>query len=171
MCDGQAADGCQIITLAEVETILNDRLTRLDGQFAIINDILKAKKEAFIKMCRQNPMTSNDAAVLRLQETLESFDPMNIGEIPELEVVETVKTAPVTEGNQTIICQSFSGDNLNVTVSPCKRSFKYNGADVRYGDGCCFINHQKIQKNQILKWSLRVPKFRDSVIGTVIILK
>ena len=77
-------------------------------------------------------------------------------EIPDLEAVETVKTSPITESKQTIICDSFSDDNYNVTVSSCRRSVKSNG----YGYyGYCFLNHPKLQKNQILKWSLRVPKF------------
>ena len=89
MCDGQAADDCEIFTLAQVESTLNDRLAKLDDQFAVINDILKAKKEDFIKMYRSNPMTSYDDAVDRLQRTLESFNPMNPMEIPELEAAET----------------------------------------------------------------------------------
>ena len=164
MCDGQSADGCEIITLADFETTLNNRLATLDDQFAIINDILKAKKEAFITMYRKNPKTSHDEAVRRLQNTLESFDPRNTGEILELEAA--------TEGKQTIICQSFSDDNTygsTLTVSPCKRSLISREG---YGDiGCCFINHPKIQKNQILKWSLRVPKFKIQTIGMVTILE
>ena len=152
MCDGQAADDCEIFALAEVESTLNDRLTKLDDQFAVINDILKAKKEDFIKMYRSNPMTSQDDAVERLQRTLESFNPMNSMEIPELEAVETVKTTPITQSKQTIICDGFSDDNHDVTVSRCKRS-----VTGKYGVvGYCFLNHPKIQKNQILKWSLRV---------------
>ena len=89
MCDGQAADDCEIFTSAEVESNLNDRLAKLNDQFAVINDILKAKKEDFIKMYRSNPMTSYDDAVDRLQRTLESFNPMNPMEVPELEAVET----------------------------------------------------------------------------------
>ena len=89
-------------------------------------------------------------------------------EIPELEAVETVKTSPITEIKQTIICDSFSDDNCNVIVSSCMRSVK--GV---YGySGYCFLNHPKLQKNQILKWSLRVPKFgRLGWIGMVIILE
>ena len=107
MCDGQAADDCQIITLAEVEIILNDRLEKLDDQFAVINDILKAKKEDFIKMYRFNPMTSHDDAVEQLQRTLESFNPMNLMEIPELEAVKTIETVPITESKQTIFVTAF----------------------------------------------------------------
>ena len=129
---------------------------RLDDQFVVITDILKAKKEDFIEMYRSNPMTSQDEAVLQLQRTLEAFNPMNPMEIPELEAVETVETAPVTENKQTIICDSFSDDNYNVTVSTCKRSVKG-----KYKNGYCFIKHPKMRKNQILKWSLRVPKYNE----------
>ena len=41
--------------------------------------------------------------------------------------VDTVK--PASESKQTIVCQSFSDDNKNVTVSNGKRSVKHNGAD------------------------------------------
>jgi len=52
------------------------------------------------------------------------------------------------------------------TVSSCKRSIK------KYAMlGYCFLNHPKIKKNQILKWSLRVPKFEYGLIGMVIILE
>ena len=72
------------------------------------------------------------------------------------------------ESKQLIVCQSFSDDNENVTVSNGKRSVG-NGGFGR--PGYCFINHPKMQKNQILKWSLRVPKFKYGGIGMVIILE
>ena len=84
-----------------------------------------------------------------------------------IEAVETVQSAPVMESKQTIVCQSFSDDYKNVTVSNGKRSIK--GTD--YGLGYCFLNHEKIKKDQILKWSLRVPKFEYGNIGMVIILE
>ena len=83
---------------------------------------------------------------------------------PLIGAVETVK--PASESKQTIVCQSFSDDNKYVIVSNDKRSVKYNG--VRYGDGYCFLDHEKIKKNQILKWSLRVPKYKSGLIGMVI---
>ena len=64
---------------------------------------------------------------------------------------------------KTIVCQSFSADNHKVIVSNGKRSVKSN-----YDDGYCFLNHPKLQKNHILKWSLRVPKCRHGYIGMVI---
>ena len=84
-------------------------------------------------------------------------------EIPELEAVETVATAPITESKQTIICDRFSNDNYNATVSSCGRSVKGKG-----GYGYCFLNRPKMQKNQILKWSL--PKDKYCRIGMVFIL-
>ena len=144
---------------------MNDELAKLDDQFRIINDILAAKKEAFIKMYQENPWISQKTAVERLQKTLESFNPMNPMGIPELEAVETVETAPIIESKQTIICDSFSDDNFNVTVSSCRRSVKSNGVGYY---GYCFLNHAKMQKNQILKWSLRVPKYNSGSIGMVI---
>ena len=139
-------------------------MAKLDDQFKIINDILAAKKEAFIKLYRKNPWVSQKTAVERLQKTLESFNPMNQIEIPEPEAVETVATIPITQSKQTIICESFSDDNYNITVSNNKRSVK--GIYEEYGD--CFLNHPKLQKNQILKWSLRVPKDKYGWIGMVI---
>ena len=117
-------------------------------------------------MYQKNPWVSQKTAVERLRKTLESFNPMNPMEIPELEAVETVETAPVIESKQTIVFQSFSDDNYNVTVSNDKRSVKVDGSY-----GYCFVNHPKLQNNQILKWSLRVPKFNDGYIGMVIILE
>ena len=82
---------------------------------------------------------------------------------PLARAVETVQ--PSSESKQTIVCQSFSDNNYDVTVSIDKRSVKGNG----YGWGYCFLNHPKLQKNQILKWSLRVPKFKfPGWIGMVI---
>ena len=86
---------------------------------------------------------------------------------PLIGAVETVQPASVMESKQTIVCQSFSDDNYYVTVSNDKRSVKRS-----YGcAGYCFLNHQKIKKDQILKWSLRFPKFKYGGIGMVIILE
>ena len=84
---------------------------------------------------------------------------------PLTRAVETVQPASVMESKQTIVCQSFSDDNYNVTVSNGKRSVKRDGVF-----GYCFLNHEKIKQDQILKWSLRVPKHRGG-IGMVIILE
>ena len=81
---------------------------------------------------------------------------------PLTRAVEIVQ--PRSESKQTIVCQSFSDDNYGVMVSNLKRSVKSNGLL-----GYCFLNHRKLQKNQILKWSLRVPKFKfPGWIGMVI---
>ena len=91
---------------------------------------------------------------------------LNAKNQPFIGAVETVLPASVTERKQTIVCQSFSDDNYDVIVSNDKRSVKRTG----YGYGYCFLNHQKIKKDQILKWSLRVPKsYKYSYIGMVII--
>ena len=63
MCDGQPADECDVMNLAEFENTLKDRLAKLDDQFAEMADILKAKKEAFIEMYRKDPRISQDEAV------------------------------------------------------------------------------------------------------------
>ena len=46
LCDGQAADDCDIMNLAEFETTLNDRMAKLDDQFETINEMLKTKKRS-----------------------------------------------------------------------------------------------------------------------------
>ena len=84
-----------------------------------------------------------------------------------IRAVETVQPASVIGSKQTIVCQSFSDDNYNVAVSNDKRSVKRTG----YGYGYCFLKHPKLQKNQILKWSLRVPKSKYPDTGMVIILE
>ena len=76
LCDGQAADDCQFMKLAVFEKTLNDRLTKLNDQFATIQDILETKKEAFIQMYRKDPRISHDDAVSVLQRINEDFDPL-----------------------------------------------------------------------------------------------
>ena len=162
LCDGQAADECDFISLAEFETILTDRSAKLDDQFSTINEVLKAKKEVFMEMYRKDPRAPHDEAVSRFREYIEAYNPTNPEELPELETVETVATLPIMETKQTIVCDSFSIYKENVTVSNCNRFAKAIN-----GMGYCFLNHPKIEENQILKWSLRVPKF-NYFIGMVI---
>ena len=75
LCDGQAADDCKYMKLAAFETTLNDRLTKLNNQFATIHDILETKKEIFIQMYRKDPRISHDDAISVLQKINEDFDP------------------------------------------------------------------------------------------------
>ena len=75
LCDGQAADECEFMKLAAFETTFNDRLTKLNDQFASIHGVLKTKKEAFIEMYRKDPRFSHDDAVSVLQRINEDFDP------------------------------------------------------------------------------------------------
>ena len=166
LCDGQMADNCDFMALAEFEKTLNDRLTKLDDQFATINEILKTKKEAFIKFSRKNPRISHDRTISQLQTTLKSFKPMHPMNIPKLEAA-TVENAPMTKSKRMIICDSFSNDNKNVTVSSSKRSVMRDVGDFA---GYCFLNHPMIRENDILKWSVKVPKFEYGWIGMVIIL-
>ena len=262
MCDGQPADDCDVMNLAEFQNTLKYRLEKLDDQFLAIADVLKAKKEAFAKMYRENPKISHDEAVSLLQLFTEAFNPnnpeegsalntmqnqliklqeqlahqqriaaeaeearrgaeelirgaeekneelqsvLNIVELEksnlgeELEEMKksslnlkndiekltrdlkavTVKLRCVSssksevDGNkqnqkskQTIICDSFSNDNYDATVSSCKRRVEVDD----YTYGYCFLDHPRIEKNQVLKWTIRVPKFKDGRIGMVIIL-
>ena len=145
MCNGQAADDCDVMYMAEFDSIFNERLATLDNEFSRINEILETKKEAFIDLYRKDPRLLHHDTLARFKRYIESFDPIP----PEKE---------------TIVCESFSEIKKNVIVSSCKRSVKSSAY------GYCFINHPPIGKNQILKWSLRVPKFcNDDIIGIVII--
>ena len=75
MCDGQAAGGCDVMNLAEFNTTFNNRLITLNGQFSTLQDVLEAKKEAFIQLYRANPRISQDESISSLQTALEAFDP------------------------------------------------------------------------------------------------
>ena len=142
-------------------------------------------------MYRKDPRISHDGAVSTLQKIIQDFDPLNSQGIPELpEVVETIETLThcdterdivtqnVTlaaneisgnvENGTVIVCQSFSDDNFDVDVSSCKRIVKFTD-EQEYGFGYCFLNHPKIEKDQVLQWTVRVPKFYYlSEIGIVI---
>ena len=166
MCNGQAAYDCEIMNLVEFETILNDRMAKLDDQFTIINEILETQKEAFIELYRKDPRKSHDKAVAHFQRYIENYDAAT-PEVPELETNETVKTTPVSESKQTIICDRFSDENKNVIVTSCKLLSKVDD----YKLGYCLLNHPKIETNKILKWGLRVPKFKYAWIGMVIFLE
>ena len=160
MCDGQAADDCDFISLTEFETILTDRSAKLDDQFSTINEVLKAKKEVFMEMYRKDPRKSHEESVSRFRAYIDAFNPTHLEEVPELKTVETLS---ITETKQTLVCDSFSDDNYNVTISSSKRSVKARPPFTGY----CFLNHPKIERNKILKWNFRVPKYR-SFIGMVI---
>ena len=166
MCDGQAADGCDIMNLAEFETTLNDRMAKLDDEFDKINESLKTKKEDLKAIYRKDPRISHDDNFLRLQTFIENLDVIIPEEEPNLKSVETVEITSATETKQTIVCDSFSDDNKIVIVSSCKRSIKGH----KSGYGYCFLNHPKIANNQILRWTLRVPRFYG-FIGMVIIFE
>ena len=78
MCDGQPADDCDVMNLAEFENTLKDRLAKLEDQFLEINDVLNTKKEAFTKMYRENPKISHEEAVSLLKLTNEAFNPSHV---------------------------------------------------------------------------------------------
>ena len=130
-------------------------------------------------MYRKDPRFSQDGAVSILQKIIQDFDPLNPQGIPELEVVETIEeptqnetlavneTSENEESKKVIVCQSFSDDNEDVDLSSCRRILKYTDKK-DYGVGYCFLNHPKIEKDQVLQWTVRVPKFYwRSSIGMV----
>ena len=293
LCDGQAAGDCDVMNLAEFKTTLDDRLKKLDDQFSTLNDVLDAKKEAFIEMYRTDPRISHDESISCFQTALEAFvpaqpkmderslreqlllqqeiaaeaeeiriklaktqrekanlekrfcelqsslsgaekqneelqsvldsleleksnlarDKSNVSRLlqetqarlRDAESVKTeqtrrikelerykedyinresqnaekrpagiVKNKPINETKKIIVCDKFS-DHKRVKISLPKRGFfKNKGWSVkcnsRLDKGYCFLNHPNIGKNEILKWSLRVPKTRGC-IGMVIILE
>ena len=81
MCDGEAADNCDLMNLTEFETTLNNRLAKLDDQFSAISDILKAKKQIFTEMYRKDPRISHDEEVSCL--LLANKSNMNLKEISD----------------------------------------------------------------------------------------
>ena len=144
LCDGQPASGCEILTLTDFDSKLKHQFSKLDEQFDEINQELKKKKEEIIEMYRKDPRFSREEAVRALQKIIQDFD----------------------SHKDVVVCQSFSDDNVNVDVSSCRRIVKLNaGSPVGY----CFLNHPKIEKNQVLQWTVRVPKFHcEHIIGMVI---
>ena len=172
MCDGQPATDCEIMSLTEFNSKLNDQLAKLEDQFAAINDELKLKKEAFIEMYKKDPRFSRDAAISSLHQQIKDFNVMNPQEISELETVETTETPMISGNKQVIVCESFSDDKTDsryIVVSSCKRIVTYHRSS---GDGFCFLKHPKIENYQSLQWTLRIPKFqKHCALGMVIILK
>ena len=170
MCDGQPATDCEIMSLTDFNSKINDQLAKLDDQFAAISEELKMKKEAFIEMYKKDPRSCHDEAVSSLHQQIKDFNPLNPQEIPELETVETIETPMISGNKQIIVCESFSDDNKYVAVSSCKRSVKFDYPDFSLGGvGYCFLNHQKIDNNKLLQWTIRVPKFKGGLLGMVII--
>ena len=90
MCNGQAADNCDLMNLTEFEVSLNSQLTKLDDQFARIDEVLRTKKEALIQISRSDPRICHDEAVMLLQTTIGSFNPMNPEEVLGNLVLESV---------------------------------------------------------------------------------
>ena len=102
MCDGQAASNCDIISLAEYESMVNEQLKKIENQFksisVTVNDILKAKKNALIKMCRNDPRIQHDDTVTSLQTIIGDLDSVSLKNLPEKEVVE-IANQSTTDGS------------------------------------------------------------------------
>ena len=146
------------VTLARSEA--DDRRKRLEG---ILQDTQTRLQNA------ERINTEQSEKIKKLERDLKVANPKRGGlstkEQPSIGAAKTVGTASLIESKQTLVCESFSDDNYYVTVSSCKRSV--NGRLYSY----CFLNHPTIKKNQILKWSLRIPKFRSGLIGMVIFIE
>ena len=174
MCDGQPASDCEIMSLTEFNSKLNDQLAKLEDHFAAINDELKLKKEAFIEIYKKDPRFSHNAAISSLHQQIKDFNVMNPQEIPKIETVETTETPMISRNKQVIVCESFSDDNTDgegIAVSSCKRIVKYS----KPGEpsiGYCFLKHPRIENYQSLQWTLRIPNFKKyCILGMVIILE
>ena len=176
MCDGIAANDCDIISLTEYESILNDQLVKLDDHFNEIDGELKIKKASFVNLLRNDPRISRDEDILILKQKIQNFRPKfrpkNVHKIPALETAKAIDTTSIAENKKIIICDSFLEDNLAVNVTNCKRCIQ----NVYHYPGYCFLGYPNIEKNQILRWTLRIPKHEHNVwniifIGTVIILE
>ena len=138
MCDGQPATGCEIMSLTEFNSKLNDQLAKLEDHFDTIIDELKLKKEAFIEIYKKDPRFSHDESIASLHQQIKDFNLLNPQEIPELLTVETTEKPMILGHKQAIVCESFSDDDTSshdVAVSSCKRSVKYSGSGVGY----CFL--------------------------------
>ena len=104
-------------------------------------------------------------------------------EIPEWEADDFL--APISK--KIIYCESFSDDNQNVEIlcrcwgscacfdichcydhCNCFNSKRSVRVENPHYPGYCFLNHPKIEENQILKWCLEIPKLY-SFVGRVII--
>lgn len=144
MCDGEPATGCDIINLAEYDSMLKKQLTKLDDQFLTITqkmeEVLKHKKEEFIKMYRKDPRILCDDDILRFQKLVEDFA---LGPQP-----------PAINPRQIVSCHGFSDRNKMVTVSKDKQSIEFLGG----GYGYCFIKYPKPEYLRKIIWSLRLPK-------------
>ena len=99
MCDGQAADNCDLMNLTEFETAFDGRMATLNDQFSKIGDVLKSKKEAFVEMYRKNPKISHDETVSLLQATNEArvvhrfqdLYALGSGQIPDINIRDRKK--------------------------------------------------------------------------------
>ena len=78
MCDGQEASNCDIISLAEYESMVKDQLEKIDNQFnstsVAVNDKLNAKKKTLIKMCQKDPRIQHDDTFTILQKIIEDLN-------------------------------------------------------------------------------------------------
>ena len=141
--------------IGRLERILQETQTRLED-----TERVKAEQSEKIKKLEQD-----------LKDARHKQKGLRTKKEPLQEAVKTVQSVSVIGSYiRTIVCKNFSDDNYRVTVSRNKRSVK-GIADWSVGCaayGYCFLNHQKIYKNQILKWCLRVPKHWGG-LGMVII--
>ena len=69
--------------------MVNGQIAKLDDHFSAISgeikEILKIKKEAFIKMYQKDPRISRDEAVFSLQKMVENINTFNPEEPPASE--------------------------------------------------------------------------------------
>ena len=159
------------MSLSEYETTLKTQLVK----FIEVHEELKKQKAAFVEMFRKDPRISRNEEVLSLKQRIQGFNSINEQELSARKTIETIENATNTKIRSIIFCKRFSLDNKDVFfLSSCRRIVKINDMILRNNKridiGFCFLEHSEIEQNQILRWTLRIPKFQNGFIGMVIIL-
>ena len=157
----------------------NEELQSVLDSLELENSNLAKDKSNVSRLLQETQARLRDSESVKTEQTkrikkLERYkeDYLNReSQIAENKSAGTIETKPVKEKKQIKVCDKFSEHNVNVTISK-PGYFARKGWAVKCTTSCgyCFLYHTKIGKNEILKWSLRVPKARNT-IGTVIILE
>ena len=171
MCDGQDAIDCDVISLADYESIFNDQLKNIDDQFktiaAALNNVLDIKKNAVIDMHRKDPRITRHDTFRTMQKMIDNFDAINLEDLNRFEIadssnaetlsqLETITNTTKTGSKQIAHCRKFSNDKHNVYVCRCERFVDYMGG---HHWAYTFLKHPRKIKNKVLKWTLQVPTF------------
>lgn len=173
MCDGEAAEDCEIINYAEYESLVNDQTVKLNEKFSILAHEMDVKKEACVETCRKDPRISFD-------DTLNNFFSQVQKIIQDLNLIqkesekEGLLFGPqdhsTISDKDAVICQSFSENNYHVVLSNENRSVKSERFNENHR-GYCFLEHPKLSNMDILIWTLKISKFKIGDVGKVMLYK